>query len=155
MRERNKSIFRILFIISGGILLMQTILLATLMPARTEERILAALALLFSTALSGGLMAYFSLHPQYNYQYKLQWDKEERRLHWRRVTYAPDPHGLRFISSSISVFMLTLMTASISATLIWDVPDAVYTSLIVFCCLGMAAAFCIVEYLLNRQESQQ
>ena len=65
MKERNKSIFRILLFASVGILLAQTVLLVVL-GDDAEVRIVLPVIIFFSELITGGSNVFLTLNPQYN-----------------------------------------------------------------------------------------
>ena len=79
MKERNKSIFRILLFASAGILLAQTVLMVVL-GDDAEVRIMLPVIIFFSELITGGMIAYFTLNPQYNRNYTIH--RRDGRWRW-------------------------------------------------------------------------
>ncbi len=146
MKERNKSIFRILLFASVGILLAQTVLLAVLGNDR-EMRIVLPLVFFFSELLTCGLMLFCTLNPQYNYNYTVK--RVNGRWRWERIQYGPDPNGLRYISMGIGTLAFSLLFAVISAAVLW--PKVVNETVITIAAIVLLAVFCIVYCIVENK----
>ena len=101
MKERNRTISRILLIVSAGILLLQTLLMALLLKESVTMRIAMPLLFLVGEIIAGGVLCFATLNPdKFNRNYTLK--KREGGLRFERITYGPDPEGLRYISAGIN-----------------------------------------------------
>lgn len=150
MIERNKNIFRILLAVSTGILLVQTILLVVL-GDDTITRIVLPLVFILGGLGTGVMFVYFTLNPQYNRNYTLR--KRDGRWQWERVTYGPDPDGLRHISAGVGALMTDLLFAVISASVLWPevVTEKVMTIAVVALLLAFCIIYCTIEHKLRKQ----
>ena len=54
---------------------------------------------------------------KFNRNYTLK--KREGGLRFERITYGPDPEGLRYISAGINTLAIVLIFAAIAAALLW------------------------------------
>ena len=150
MIERNKNIFRILVAVSAGILLAQTVLLVVL-GGDTLTRIVLPLVFILGDVGTGCLLVYFTLNPQHNYNYTIH--RREGRLHWERITYGPDPDGLRYISAGIGTLMTALLFAVISASILW--PEVVTEKVMPIPIVALLLAFCIIYYVIENKLRKQ
>ena len=144
MKERNKSIFRILLFASVGILLAQTVLLAVLGNDR-QMRIVLPVIIFFSELITGVMIAFFTLNPQYNRNYTIH--RRDGRWRWERVTYGPDPDGMRYISAGVGALMIALLFAVISAAVLW--PNLVAERVIVVAVVVLLTVFCITYCIIE------
>ena len=128
MKERNKSIFRILLFASAGILLAQTVLLVVLGTDK-EMRIVLPVILFLSEVADG------------------KWK-------WVRETYGPDPNGLRYITAGGCSFLIALVFAVIAAAVLWPHIITETVAIIISCTLVIALCiiFCIIEYKLRNNK---
>ena len=151
MKERNKSIFRILLMVSGAIVLVQTILLAVLLE-EMPMRVVMPLILLAIDAASCGLLIYFTLNPQYNHNYMLR--RVDGRLRWARVHYGPDPDGLRHASAGVSTLTITLIFAVIAASVLWPerVTETVVATAAGILLTAMCTFYLLIESKLRKQQ---
>lgn len=118
MKERNRTISRILLIVSAGILLLQTLLMALLLKESVTLRIAMPLLFLVGEIIAGGVLCFATLNPdKFNRNYTLK--KREGGLRFERITYGPDPEGLRYISAGINTLAIVLIFAAIAAALLW------------------------------------
>ncbi len=151
MKERNKSIFRILLFASAGILLAQTVLLVVLGTDK-EMRIVLPLVLLLSEVAACALMVFCILNPQYNRNYTLR--RHDGKWKWVRETYGPDPNGLRYITAGGCSFLIALIFAVIAAAVLWPHIITETVAIIISCTLVIALCiiFCIIEYKLRNNK---
>ena len=150
MKERNKSIFRIMLFASVGILLAQTVLLAVLGNDR-EMRIVLPVIIFFSELITGGMIAFFTLNPQYNRNYTFH--RRDGRWRWERITYGPDPNGMRYISAGVGALMIALLFAVISSSVLW--PQVVNEIVIVIAVVVLLLAFCAIYYIIENKLRKQ
>ena len=150
MIERNKSIFRILLFASAGILLAQTVLLVVL-GEDISTRIVLPLVFILGDVGTGGLIVYFTLNPQYNRNYTLH--RRDGRWRWERITYGPDPEGLRYIAAGVGALMTALLFAVICASVLWAgvVTEKVMAILVVALLLGFCSVYYMIENKLRKQ----
>lgn len=146
MKERNKTIFRILLFASLGILLAQTVLLVVLGDDRTN-RIVLPLVFFFSEVVACGILIYCSFNPQHNYNYTVH--RVNGRWRWERIKYGPDPEGLRYISSGIGTLAFSLLFAVISAAVLW--PEVVNETVVTIAVVVLLTAFCIVYCIVENK----
>ncbi len=155
MKERNKSIFRILLFASLGILLAQTVLLATLphgdpLTGSTSQReihIVLPVVFILSELVTCGMLIYFILNPQHNYNYTLR--RVDGRWKWVRIVYGPDPDGLRYISSGVSTIIIALLFAAISAAILW--PDVVTETVVTIAVIILMIPFGVTYYIVENK----
>ena len=155
MKERNKSIFRILLFASVGILLAQTVLLATLphgdpLTGSTSQReihIVLPVVFILSELVTCGMLIYFILNPQHNYNYTLR--RVDGRWKWVRIVYGPDPDGLRYISSGVSTIIIALLFAAISAAILW--PDVVTETVVTIAVIILMIPFGVTYYIVENK----
>ena len=155
MKERNKSIFRILLFASLGILLAQTVLLATLphgdpLTGSTSQReihIVLPVVFILSELVTCGMLIYFILNPQHNYNYTLR--RVDGRWKWVRIVYGPDPNGLRYISSGVSTIIIALLFAAISAAILW--PDVVTETVVTIAVIILMIPFGVTYYIVENK----
>ena len=150
MKERNKSIFRILLFASVGILLAQTVLLVVL-GDDTTTRIVLPLIFILGDLGTGCLIAYFTLNPQFNRNYTLH--RRDGRWRWERITYGPDPDGLRYIAAGVGALMTALLFAVISASVLW--PEVVTEKVMPIPIVALLLAFCIIYYIIENKLRKQ
>ncbi len=150
MKERNKTIFRIMLFASVGILLAQTVLLAVLGNDR-EMRIVLPVIIFFSELITGGMIALFTLNPQYNRNYTFH--RRDGRWRWERITYGPDPNGMRYISAGVGALMIALLFAVISSSVLW--PQVVNEIVIVIAVVVLLLAFCAIYYIIENKLRKQ
>ncbi|MBQ5975204.1 MAG: hypothetical protein IJL48_05810 [Bacteroidales bacterium] len=158
MKERNKSIFRILLFASVGILLAQTVLLATLphgdpltgSTSQKEMHIVLPLIFILIELVTCGMLIYFILNPQHNYNYTVR--RVDGRWKWERIVYGPDPNGLRYISSGVSTIIIVLLFAAISAAILWPdvMTETVMTIVVIILMIPLCVTYCIVENKLRK-----
>ena len=158
MKERNKSIFRILLFASVGILLAQTVLLATLphgdpltgSTSQKEMHIVLPLIFILIELVTCGMLIYFILNPQHNYNYIVR--RVDGRWKWERIVYGPDPNGLRYISSGVSTIIIVLLFAAISAAILWPdvMTETVMTIVVIILMIPLCVTYCIVENKLRK-----
>jgi hypothetical protein len=144
MKERNKSIFRIMLFASAGILLAQTVLLAVLGNDR-QMRIVLPLVFFFVELATCALMVFCTLNPQHNYNYTVK--RVDGRWRWERIKYGPDPEGLRYVSAGVCVLMLALLFAVISAAVLW--PNSVAERMVVVAGVVLLTVFCITYCIIE------
>ncbi len=155
MKDRNKSIFRILLFASLGILLAQTVLLATLphgdpLTGSTSQReihIVLPVVFILSELVTCGMLIYFILNPQHNYNYTLR--RVDGRWKWVRIVYGPDPNGLRYISSGVSTIIIALLFAAISAAILW--PDVVTETVVTIAVIILMIPFGVTYYIVENK----
>ncbi len=155
MKDRNKSIFRILLFASLGILLAQTVLLATLphgdpLTGSTSQReihIVLPVVFILSELVTCGMLIYFILNPQHNYNYTLR--RVDGRWKWERIVYGPDPNGLRYISSGVSTIIIALLFAAISAAILW--PDVVTETVVTIAVIILMIPFGVTYYIVENK----
>ena len=155
MKERNKSIFRILLFASVGILLAQTVLLATLphddpLTGSTSQReihIVLPVVFILSELVTCGMLIYFILNPQHNYNYTVR--RVDGRWKWERIVYGPDPNGLRYISSGVSTIIIALLFAAISAAILW--PDVVTETVVTIAVIILMIPFGVTYYIVENK----
>ena len=150
MIERNKSIFRILLFASVGILLAQTVLLV-LLGDDTLTRLVLPLVFILGDLGTGCLLVYFTLNPQYNQNYTLH--RRDGRWRWERITYGPDPDGLRYIAAGVGALMTALLFAVISASVLW--PEVMTEKVIPIPIVVLLVAFCIIYYIIENKLRKQ
>ena len=150
MKERNKNIFRILLAASAGILLVQTILLVVL-GDDTTTRIVLPLVFLLGVLGTGIMIVYFTLNPQYNRNYAFR--KRDGRWHWERITYGPDPDGLRYISAGVGALMTALLFAVFSTSVLW--PNVITEKVMPIPVVALLLAFCIIYYIIEHKLRKQ
>ena len=153
MKERNKSIFRIMLFASLGILLAQTVLLAvlpydaplTVSTSQKEMHIVLPLIFILIELVTCGMLIYFILNPQHNYNYTVR--RVDGRWKWERIVYGPDPNGLRYITAGVSTIIITLLFAAISAAILWPdvVTEMVMTIAVIILMIPLCVTYCIVE----------
>ncbi len=158
MKERNKSIFRILLFASVGILLAQTVLLAvlphgaplTVSTSQKEMHIVLPLIFILIELVTCGMLIYFILNPQHNYNYTVR--RVDGRWKWERIVYGPDPNGLRYITAGVSTIIITLLFAAISAAILWPdvVTEMVMTIAVIILMIPLCVTYCIVENKLRK-----
>ena len=150
MKERNKYIFRILLFASVGILLAQTVLLVAL-GDDTLTRIVLPLVFILGDLGTGCLLVYFTLNPQYNRNYTVH--RRDGRWRWERITYGPDPDGLRYIVAGVGALMTALLYAVISASVLW--PEVMTEKVIPIPIVVLLVAFCIIYYIIENKLRKQ
>ena len=150
MKERNKSIFRILIFASVGILLAQTVLLAVL-GNDMEMRIVLPLVFFFVELATCALMVFCTLNPQYNYNYTVK--RVDGRWRWERVTYGPDPDGMRYISAGVGALMIALLFAVISFAVLC--PHVVNETVLVIAVVVLLSAFCVIYCIIENKLRKQ
>ena len=158
MKERNKSIFCILLFASVGILLAQTVLLAvlpydaplTVSTSQKEMHIVLPLIFILIELVTCGMLIYFILNPQHNYNYTVR--RVDGRWKWERIVYGPDPNGLRYITAGVSTIIITLLFAAISAAILWPdvVTEMVMTIAVIILMIPLCVTYCIVENKLRK-----
>ncbi len=155
MKERNKSIFRILLFASVGILLAQTVLLAILpyaapLTGSTSQReihIVLPVIFILSELVTCGMLIYFNLNPQHNKNYTLR--RVDGRWKVERIVYGPDPNGLRYISSGVCTIIVALLFAAISAAILW--PDVVTETVITIAVIILMIPFGVTYYIVENK----
>lgn len=150
MKERNKSIFRILLFASVGILLAQTVLMVVL-GDDAEERIMLPVIIFFSELITGVMIAYFTLNPQYNRNYTIH--RRDGRWRWERVTYGPDPDGMRYISAGVGALMIVLLFAVISFAVLC--PHVVNETVLVIAVVVLLSTFCVIYCIIENKLRKQ
>ncbi|MBO4600396.1 MAG: hypothetical protein J5641_06615 [Bacteroidales bacterium] len=150
MKERNKSIFRILLFASVGILLAQTVLLVVL-GEDTLTRFVLPLIFILGDLGTCCLFVYFILNPQYNHNYTLH--KRDGRWRWERITYGPDPDGMRYIVAGVGALMTALLFAVISTSVLW--PEVVTEKVMPIPIVALLLAFCIIYYIIENKLRKQ
>ena len=146
MKERNKSIFRILLFASVGILLAQTVLMVVL-GDDAEVRIMLPVIIFFSELITGGMIAYFTLNPQYNRNYTFH--RRDGRWRCERITYGPDPDGMRYISAGVGALMIALFFAVISFAVLWH--RVLNETVIVIAVVVLLLAFCVIYFIIENK----
>lgn len=141
MKERNRSIFRLLLFVSSALLLAQTVLLMALGTDR-EMRIVLPLILFFGEVATCAMMVFFILHPQYNRNYTFR--RRDGKWKWVRET-----NGLRYISAGVCTLLIALIFAVIAATVLWPLVVTETVAIIISCAL--AIALCIVFYIIEEK----
>ena len=151
MKERNKSIFRILLFASVGILLAQTVLLAVLGDDAFSRIGLPSIFIVAELTM-GGLFVFCTLNPQFNYNYTVK--KVDGRWRWKRIEYGPDPEGLRYVSAGVSVLAIAIIFAVMSARIIRPalVTDNMVTIAVVVLLAIYCVTYCIIENKLRKQQ---
>ena len=151
MKERNKSIFRLLLFAAGAVLLAQTVLLVVLGTDK-EMRIVLPLVLFLSEVAACALMVFCILNPQYNRNYTLR--RRGGKWKWVRETYGPDPNGLRYITAGGCSFLIALIFAVIAAAVLWPHIISETLATIISCTLviTLCIIFCIIEYKLRNNK---
>lgn len=155
MKERNKSIFHILLFASVGILLAQTVLLAILpfgapltgSTSPKEMHIVLPLIFILIELVTCGMIVFFILNPQHNYNYTLR--RVDGRWKWVRIVYGPDPDGLRYISSGVSTIIIALLFAAISAAILW--PDVVTETVVTIAVIILMVPFGVTYYIVENK----
>ncbi len=149
MKERNRSIFRLLLFASSALLLAQTVLLVALGTDR-EMRIVLPLILFFGEVAVSAMMVFFILNPQYNRNYTFR--RRDGRWRWVRETYGPDPNGLRYISAGVCTLLIALIFAVIAAAVLWPLVVTETVAIIISCAFAIALSivFYIIEEKLRR-----
>ncbi len=155
MKERNKSIFRILLFASAGILLAQTVLLAILpfgapltgSTSPKEMHIVLPMIFILIELVTCGMLIYFILNPQHNYNYTVR--RVDGRWKWVRIVYGPDPDGLRYISSGVSTIIIALLFAAISAAILW--PDVVTETVVTIAVIILMIPFGVTYYIVENK----
>ena len=150
MKERNKYIFRILLFASVGILLAQTVLLVVL-GDDISTRIVLPLVFILGDVGTCCLLVYFTLNPQYNRNYTLH--RRDGRWRWERITYGPDPEGLRYIVAGVGALMTALLFAVISASVLW--PEVVTEKVMPIPVVALLLTFCIIYYIIENKLRKQ
>ena len=150
MIERNKNIFRILVAVSAGILLAQTVLLVVL-GEDTLTRIVLPLGFILGDIGTSAVVVFGTLNPQHNYNYTIH--RREGRLHWERITYGPDPDGLRYIAAGAGVLMTALLFAVISASILW--PEVVTEKVMPIPIVALLVAFCVIYCIIENKLRKQ
>ena len=150
MKERNKSIFRILLFASVGILLAQTVLMVVL-GEDAEVRIMLPVIIFFSELITGVMIAYFTLNPQYNRNYTIH--RRDGRWRWERVTYGPDPDGMRYISAGVGALMIALLFAVISFAVLC--PQVVNETVLVIAVVVLLSTFCVIYCIIENKLRKQ
>ena len=150
MKERNKSIFRILLFASVGILLAQTALLVVL-GDDTTTRIVLPLVFILGDLGMGCLFVYSILNPQFNKNYTFH--KRDGHWRWERIIYGPDPDGLRYITAGVGALMTALLFAVISASVLW--PEVVTEKVMPIPIVALLLAFCIIYYIIENKLRKQ
>ena len=150
MIERNKNIFRILVAVSAGILLAQTVLLVVL-GEDTLTRIVLPLGFILGDIGTSAVVVFGTLNPQHNYNYTIH--RREGRLHWERITYGPDPDGLRYIAAGAGVLMTALLFAVISASVLW--PEVVTEKVMPIPVVALLVAFCVIYCIIENKLRKQ
>ena len=150
MKERNKSIFRILLFASVGILLVQTVLLAVL-GDDTLTRIVLPLVFILGDLGTGCLLVYGTLNPQYNRNYTIH--RRDGRWRWERVTYGPDPDGMRYISAGVGALMIALLFAVISFAVLC--PHVVNETVLVIAVVVLLSTFCVIYCIIENKLRKQ
>ena len=142
MKERNKSIFRILLFASVGILLAQTVLMVVL-GDNAEVRIMLPVIIFFSELITGVMIAYFTLNPQYNRNYTIH----------RRDGRWPDPDGMRYISAGVGALMIALLFAVISFAVLC--PHVVNETVLVIAVVVLLSTFCVIYCIIENKLRKQ
>ena len=149
MKERNKSIFRILLFASVGILLAQTVLLAVLGNDR-QMRIVLPLVFFFVELATCALMVFCTLNPQHNYNYTVK--RVDGRWRWERITYGPDPDGWRYVEAGLMVLIIALLFVAIVAAMLWPqvIGDTVMTIIVIVLVAALCINVCVIEGRLRK-----
>lgn len=149
MKERNKSIFRILLFASAGILLAQTVLLAVLGGDR-EMRIVLPLVFFFVELATCALMVFCTLNPQHNYNYTVE--RVDGRWRWERITYGPDPDGWRYVEAGLMVLIIALLFVAIVAAMLWPqvIGDTAMTIIVIVLVAALCINVCVIEGRLRK-----
>ena len=150
MKERNKSIFRILLFASAGILLAQTVLLVVLGDDK-YIRIVLPLIFIIVELGTGALFVYSILNPQYNRNYTFR--KRDGHWKWERITYGPDPDGLRYISAGVGALMTAMLFAVISASVLW--PEVMTKKVIPIPVVALLLSFYIIYGIIEHKLGKQ
>ena len=149
MKERNKSIFRILLFASAGILLAQTVLLAVLGGDR-EMRIVLPLVFFFVELATCALMVFCTLNPQHNRNYTLH--RRDGKWRWERITYGPDPDGWRYVEAGLMVLIIALLFVAIVAAMLWPqvIGDTAMTIIVIVLVAALCINVCVIEGRLRK-----
>ena len=149
MKERNKSIFRILLFASVGILLVQTVLLVVLGDDK-EMRIAMPLIFVIVELLTCGCGAFFTLNPQHNYNYTVK--RVDGRWRWERITYGPDPDGWRYVEAGLMVLIIALLFVAIVAAMLWPqvIGDTAMTIIVIVLVAALCINVCVIEGRLRK-----
>lgn len=152
MKERNKSIFRILLFASVGIMLAQTVLLFVLGDDKWT-RIMLPLIFIFSELATCAVLVYGILNPQHNYDYTVR--KRDGKWRWERIIYGPDPNGLRYISAGVSSLLITLLFAVISAAVLWTevMNETIMTIAVIILILPLCVTYCLIENKIRKNNN--
>ena len=110
-----------------------------------EVRIMLPVIIFFSELITGVMIAFFTLNPQYNRNYTIH--RRDGRWRWERVTYGLDPNGMRYISAGVGALMIALLFAVISAAVLW--PNLVAERVIVVAVVVLLTVFCITYCIIE------
>lgn len=136
MKDRNKIIFRAFIIASAVIMLAQTVTLVTHLDSHRYFGLIIAAIEIITVAL----LAYCTLHPELNRNYKFK--KSNGQWNWERVTYAPDPDGMRYISAGVGSILVALLFFVVAGSKLW--PDIVTEERITIAIIALLIPFCTV-----------
>lgn len=150
MLERNKTVFHILTATSIGIWMAQAVLMIVLSHGDIESRIIIPLAIAFGELLGGAMVVFFTLNPQYNNKFTIYW--RDGRPHWGRVTYGPDPNGLRYILAGISALVIALFSVFVFVTKLW--PKLLDEETVPIVVISIMAVLVIPYYVIEKRLRQ-
>ena len=102
---------------------------------------------ILSELVTCGMLIYFILNPQHNYNYTLR--RVDGRWKWVRIVYGPDPDGLRYISSGVSTIIIALLFAAISAAILW--PDVVTETVVTIAVIILMIPFGVTYYIVENK----
>ena len=94
-----------------------------------------------------GMLIYFILNPQHNYNYTVR--RVDGRWKVERIVYGPDPNGLRYISSGVCTIIVALLFAAISAAILW--PDVVTETVITIAVIILMIPFGVTYYIVENK----
>lgn len=104
--ERNKTIFKIMAAMAAALMVAGVLLLVLTGRDITGRLVLPIVLVVCDVGF--GVMMYLGIqHPDWNKQYTLK--RETGRLKSKRIVYAPDPEGLRYISYGNIVLQFVVM----------------------------------------------
>ena len=116
-----------------------------------EVRIMLPVIIFFSELITGVMIAYFTLNPQYNRNYTIH--RRDGRWRWERVTYGPDPDGMRYISAGVGALMIALLFAVISFAVLC--PQVVNETVLVIAVVVLLSTFCVIYCIIENKLRKQ
>ena len=149
MTEQNKIVMRALLVAAGILTVAQVVMLVT----HAADTLWLAAVLPISCIASCALLVSCVLHPEANIQYTLRKNKDKDGLKFERVTYPPDPNGLRHISAGVIALLMALLFTVIAVHLAWPetLTEGLLTKITIAILVAVIIVLNIIEGRLQRQ----